>query len=163
MLQNNLNDIQKWLNTWRIKANEAKSAHVTFTTRRETCPEVSLNGQQIPQSEVAKYLGVHFDHRLTWKTHIFTKRKQLGLKLRKLFWLLNRRSRLTLENKLLIYKTILKPVWTYGIQLWGTAANSNVEILQRFQSKILRMIVDAPWFVTNDTIHRELQVSKKKP
>ncbi|XP_018377267.1 PREDICTED: RNA-directed DNA polymerase from mobile element jockey-like [Trachymyrmex cornetzi] len=50
MLQSNLNDIQKWLKTWRIKANEAKSVHVTFTTRRETCPEVSLNGQQIPQS-----------------------------------------------------------------------------------------------------------------
>jgi hypothetical protein len=36
-----------------------------------------------------------------------------------------------------------KPIWTYGIQLWGTASTSNIEILERFQSKALRMIVDA--------------------
>jgi len=39
---------------------------------------------------------------------------------------------------------ILLPVWTYGIQLWGTASNSNLEILERFQSKVLRIITDAP-------------------
>jgi hypothetical protein len=38
---------------------------------------------------------------------------------------------------------------TYGIQLWGTASTSNIEILERFQSKVLRMIVDAPWYVPN--------------
>jgi hypothetical protein len=40
---------------------------------------------------------------------------------------------------------ILKPIWTYGIQLLGTASTSNIEILERFQSKALRMIIDAPW------------------
>jgi hypothetical protein len=25
-------------------------------------------------------------------------------------------------------KTILKPIWTCGIQLWGTASTSNIEI-----------------------------------
>ncbi|KMQ86446.1 reverse transcriptase [Lasius niger] len=161
MLQTNLNAIQKWLKKWRIKANKTKSVHVTFTTRRETCPQVTLNDQPISKSEFAKYLGIYFDRRLNWKTHIFTKRKQLGLKLRKMFWLLRRGSQLSVENKLLLYKTILKPVWTYGIQLWGTASNSNVEIL-RFQSKVLRMILDAPWFVTNDTIQCDLQVPSVK-
>jgi hypothetical protein len=42
-----------------------------------------------------------------------------------------------MHNKLLLYKAILKPVWTYCIQLWGFAANSNLEILERFQSKVL--------------------------
>jgi hypothetical protein len=35
-LQASLLEIQSWLNTWRMKANETKSVHVTFTTRRET-------------------------------------------------------------------------------------------------------------------------------
>jgi hypothetical protein len=34
-----------------------------------------------------------------------------------------------------MYKTILKPNWTYGIQLWGTASTSNIEILKCFQLK----------------------------
>jgi hypothetical protein len=31
------------------------------------------------------------------------------------------------------------------MQLWGKASTSNIEILERFQSKALRMIVDAPY------------------
>jgi hypothetical protein len=40
--------------------------------------------------------------------------------------------KLSTSNRLLIYKTILKPIWTYGIQLWGTASTSNVEIPECF-------------------------------
>lgn len=158
LLQKNLNQIQHWLKKWRIKINESKSTHVTFTNRNETCPPVRLNKQEIPQADEVKYLGMHLDRRLTWKKHIFTKRKQLGYKLSKLYWLIGRKSELSTDSKLLVYKSILKPVWTYGLQLWGTASNSNVEILQRFQSKVLRMVVDAPWYVTNETIHRDLQI-----
>ena len=71
-------------------------------------------------------------------------------------------SQLSLENKLLVYKVILKPVWTYGIQLWRTASNSNLEILERFQSKVLRIITDAPWYVPNTIIKRDLQIPTVK-
>jgi hypothetical protein len=71
-------------------------------------------------------------------------------------WLLGRKSQLSTKNKLLLYKTILKPIWTYGIQLWGTASTSNIEILERFQYKVFRMIVDAPWYVPNSLIWRDL-------
>jgi hypothetical protein len=71
-------------------------------------------------------------------------------------------SPLSLENKLLVYKVILKPVWTYGIQLWGTASTSNLEILERFQSKVLRTITDAPWYMPNAVLQRDLQVTTVK-
>ena len=72
------------------------------------------------------------------------------------------KSQLSLENKLLVYKVILKPVWTYGIQLWGTASNSNLEILERFQSKVLSIITDAPLYVPNTIIKRDLQIPTVK-
>jgi hypothetical protein len=86
----------------------------------------------------------YLDRRLTWHTHIFAKRKQLGLSLTKTYWLLGRKSKLSTNNKHLTYKVIHKHIWTYGIQLWGTTFNSNIEIWERFQSKVLRLIVDAP-------------------
>jgi hypothetical protein len=49
-----------------------------------------------------------------------------------------------------------------GIQLWGTASTSNIEILERFKSKALRMIVDAPWYVPNTVIRRDLQIPTVK-
>lgn len=162
MIQNQLNDIEVWLRKWNIKVNTDKSAHITFTLRRQDCPAVVLNGTPIPQQTSVKYLGLHLDRRNNWKKHIQAKREQLNIKTRKMYWLLGSKSELTLENKLLLYKTILKPVWTYGIQLWGTASNSNVEILQRYQSKTLRLITNAPWFITNDNIHKDLQISKVK-
>ena len=160
LLQNELNAIETWLNKWNIKVNSEKSTHVTFSLRRGNCPEIRLNNNPIPQSDCVKYLGMHIDRRLTWKTHIKMKKQQLNIKTKRLFWLLGPKSRLSLRNKVLIYKAILKPVWTYGIQLWGTASNSNIEILQRYQSKTLRLIVNAPWFVSNFSIHNDLSIPK---
>jgi hypothetical protein len=46
-----------------------------------------------------------------------------------MYWLLGHKSKLFTSNKLLIYKAIFKPVLTYGIQLWGTASTSEIEII----------------------------------
>ena len=158
LLQENLKSVEEWMKLWRIKANELKSSHITFTLKRGTCPKVKLNGNDLPQNNEVKYLGIHLDEKLTWQSHIMNKRKQLGIKLRSMIWLLGRTSKLSLENKILIYKAILKPVWTYGIQLWGSAAVTNIAILQRFQNKILRTITNAPWYLTNNQLHSDLDI-----
>jgi hypothetical protein len=64
-------------------------------------------------------------------------------------WLLDLKSKLSISNKLLAYKVIFKPIWTYGIQLWGSASISNIEILEHIQGKVLYMITDAQWYVPN--------------
>ena len=74
-------------------------------------------------------------------------------------WLLGRRSLLSLRNQLLLYKCILKPVWTYEIQLWGCAKHSHTQILQRLQSKILRSLANAPWYVSNLQLHADLGIT----
>jgi hypothetical protein len=73
-------------------------------------------------------------------------------------WLLVRRSQLSLSNKHLVYKCGLKAVWTYGIQLWGCAKPSQTQILQRLQSKILRSLANAPWYVSNLQLHTDLGI-----
>ena len=135
-----------------------KSIHVTFTLKMSVCPSVQLNNKHLAQLDDVKYSGIHLDRKLTWRKHITTKGKQLDLKLRKLCWIIGRKSQLSLENKLLVYKAILKPIWTYGVQLWGSASNSNIDILERFQSKVLRIITDAPRYVPNTVIRRDLRV-----
>lgn len=161
-LQQHINKIEEWLELWRIHANQSKSTHVTFTLRRDTCPPVTLNNEELPQDDNAKYLGMHLDRRLTWQKHIWTKRKQLDLKLRSMYWLIGRHSQMTTQSKLTIYKAILKPIWTYGIQLWGTASNSNIEILERFQTKTLRAIFNIPFYISNKIIYLDLKVPTVK-
>ena len=96
---------------------------------------------------------------------IIDKSKQLRDKLKKFYWLIGRHSNkiiLSTQNKITLYKTVIKPVWIYEIQLWGTASNSNIELIQRFQSKTPRSLINAPWYVTNETIHRDLKIPTVK-
>jgi hypothetical protein len=47
---------------------------------------------------------------------------------------------------------------TFYLQLWGCASNANIDILQRYQSKLLRIITNAPRYVTNHTRHSDLHI-----
>ncbi|PNF38076.1 hypothetical protein B7P43_G18153 [Cryptotermes secundus] len=44
------------------------------------------------------------------------------------------------------------------IQPWGCAKPSNTQIIQRLQSRVLRTITNAPWYVSNRTLHNDLEV-----
>jgi len=73
-------------------------------------------------------------------------------------WLINARSQLSLDSKLTVYKVILRPIWTYVIELWGCSKPSNTKILQTFQSEMLRIISSAPWYVSNHTLHSDFDI-----
>ena len=51
------------------------------------------------------------DAKLRGKARVKNKREELGLKYKKLYWLMGRRSALSIHNKLMLYKQILKPGW----------------------------------------------------
>lgn len=150
--------VERWFADWRIRINEAKSKHVTFTLNRETCPPLALYNTPVPQAAEVTYLGAHLDRRLTWRKHIEAKTTHMKLKAADLHWLINSNSPLRLEYKVLLYNSVLKPIWTYGSELWGSASKSNIEIVQRAQSKILRTMTGAPWYVRSANIHRDLNI-----
>ena len=157
-LHSHLTLLQNCFALWKIRVNPANSAHVTFITRRVTYPPVFLHTNPIRAKHEVKYLGLHLDHQLTWRKHIQTKRQNFDLKLRAMSWLLGRRSQISFPNQLLLYKSIFKPVWTYGIQMWGCAMPSHTQNLQRLQSKILHSIANAPCYVCNLQFHTDLGI-----
>jgi len=155
-IQYHLNLISNWANKWKIKINENKSVQVNFTLKKNDCPQLSLNNIPIPIKNETKYLGVHLDKRLTWAQHTKNKRKQSNTRLHLLRPLLSPST--NLKNKILIYKTIITPLWSYGIQIWGQAKPSNIRPIQAFQSICLRKITGAPWYMTNNALHNDLQI-----
>ena len=62
------------------------------------------------------------------------------------------------RNMTIVLHPVLKPVWTYGIELWGCATKSNINVIQRNKSKLLRSITNAPWYVSNQTLHSNLRI-----
>jgi len=155
-LQDHLVMLQHWFQKWRIKINENKSTFITFTLGLKNSQPIILNNKTIQTQNSIKYLGLHFDKRLTWATYIKNKRSSLNLKLHKFRQFM--RSNLSLNNKLLIYKQIIRPAMTYGIRIWGTSKNSNINKFQAFQSINLRYLTNSPWYVSNRSLHKDLKL-----
>lgn len=157
-VQRSLDGIFRWTRKKRVVLNNLKSQHVLFTNRKYRFEPVFLGLKPVPPSKSAKYLGLTLDTRLRWKEHVKIKLKQLKLKHKRMLWLLGSRSSLLLDNKILLYKSILRPVWSYGCQLWGCTADSNIKLIQTFQNKVLRQMSGAPWYIRNTDIHADLGI-----
>jgi len=121
LIQTHLDILSTWYNEWGFKVNESKSIHYTFTLGHKICPTITLNNLPLPSAQNVHYLGLYLDRHLTWATHLRNKRLALNNRHKQLCFLLTSKH-ITLHNKTLLYKLLLKPVWSYGIQLWGSAS-----------------------------------------
>lgn len=104
------------------------------------------------------YLWLHLDQELNWRSHIWHSRQHINLKSNELNLMFGNKSKLFFRNKKLIYKTILKPIWRYGLQLFGTSSDSNTDIFTRLQYKTLGKASQASWYVWNKSLHNDLNI-----
>jgi hypothetical protein len=83
----------------------------------------------------------------------------LNHRLRILKPLLTNNKYTSIRTKLLnIYKILLKPLWTYGLQLWGYVKKSNILKIQTFQNIALKKLTNDPPYVSNHTLHSDLKL-----
>ncbi|GFT34295.1 RNA-directed DNA polymerase from mobile element jockey [Trichonephila clavipes] len=144
-LHKHIAKLEDWFSTWKIALNVAKTEAVFFSHHiRKEPPKLYLHNTHIPWSKNTKYLGVILNKRLTFKQHIIRIRRNFNISLAKVFPLIARKSCLSLRNKLIIYKLVLRPVLQYASPIWGHAAYSNIKILETAQNKILKIITDSP-------------------
>lgn len=158
-LQRSIDNLSEWFERWKFDINADKCVALRVTRRLAPPPDcVELDRMELPWRSAVKYLGMHIDARLTFRTHMRELRTRFLRARKPLLPLLAPRSPLDLNNKLLLYKTFLRPTLTYAALSWCTVANTNIKIIETLQNCILRMIVSAPWFIRNDQIRRDLGV-----
>ncbi|KAL4136280.1 hypothetical protein QTP88_007828 [Uroleucon formosanum] len=155
-LQNHLDLINSWATQWRIKINPEKSYNVIFSLRKNDFPPLQLQGVDIPKTSQVKYLGLILDKRLTWGPHLKSKRKTLNNRLHLLRPIL--KSKMSIHIKSVLYKSLLRPIWAYGMQIWGCAKPSQIRSIHAFQSISLQLIASAPWYITNKALHKDLKI-----
>jgi hypothetical protein len=127
-----------------------------FTHRKNNLLPLQLQGVEIPSSNQVKYLEISLDKRLTWGPYLKSKRKILNNHLHLLRPIL--KSKLPIHTKSTLYKSLFRPIWAYDIQIWGCVKPSQVRTIQASQSITLRLIASAPWYVTNETLHKDLKI-----
>ncbi len=162
LIQGHLTTIETWCKKWKIKINPSKSISKVFTLRFPAFPPpLKFDSTTIPWCSTTapiRYLGVLMDTRLTWKDHVTSKVNEANRRLGILRPIINRHSTLKVHSALIIYKAILRPLLTYACPVWCNAAPTTINKIQIFQNKVLRIAVNAPWFISNANLHKDLAI-----
>ena len=90
-------------------------------------PKLTYDGQILPNEKEVRFLGMLFDHRLTWAAHIkeLTQRCQKDLNLMKLFSGTNFGADKIILVRL--YTSLIRSKIHYGCQAYGSAAKSHLK------------------------------------
>ena len=159
--QNLLNAIESWSHKWGFTINPLKTQVIIFSKRtllpiREIAPKQTLMGNQLTYQKVIKFLGVLFDHNLTWRDHIksLTIRCNKDLNLLRIIsgthWGADKISLMSLFKALILSKI------NYGSVAFASASKPQIKKLQVIQNKALRLISGAVPGTPADRLHAEL-------
>jgi retron-type reverse transcriptase len=158
-LRRAVESLEAWFRRWRIDVNPDKSSAILFTRRRHRPDgEIVMFDRPIPWKTEARYLGITFDNHLRFNAQLEHAKIRAQMVLGQLNSLVNRRSKMSIQNKVTIYRTIVRPAMMYGSAVWGNVCNTQLHKLQVVQNKFLRAAFKAPWFVRNTQLHREAKL-----
>lgn len=160
-----MHEFFSYYDRWKINVNTDKTQALVVTRRRlRELPHgpFVLNDNEIEWEREAKYLGMVIDRTLTMRSHIEYVIGKTQKAIRILYPLIHRRSRLSIDNKVLIFKTALRPIYTYACPLYADIADSHMKKLQIQQNKILKMIYDLPWRTSTIEMHEEKNIELVK-
>lgn len=109
--------LTNWFIKWKIKVNENKTTSVYFSNKDRTPQnQVKMNETRIPWSKQVTYLGVIIDHKLTFAKLLKSTAQKAKQLIGRLYLLIHRKSKMSLENKIRIIKTIFIPSLLYGCE-----------------------------------------------
>jgi hypothetical protein len=151
-LQENLSS-EAWLNKWKIKVNESKSTQTTFTLQKGICQSVQINHINIPLKDQVKYLGLNFDCKLNWRQHITKKRKQMDQKTKELNWHTGKNFYLSIDKPV----TNIQNSHQAYMDIWHRTLRLCQQNKHCHNTEILCSIINAPWYVSNRTLHKDLK------
>ena len=135
-----LKALSTWLNANKISLNPKKTEFIVFYSKNKNISpstHLKLLGQRIYPSQSVKYLGVHLDAHLNWKTHISTLANKLQRSNGALYKL---RHFMPLNTLVDVYHAIFSSHMRYACQVWGLRDNSITHRILILQKAALRII-----------------------
>ncbi|GBO10148.1 RNA-directed DNA polymerase from mobile element jockey [Araneus ventricosus] len=154
--------LESWLKRWKIQLNVEKTEAIIFSKYFKHCPEIKIYNTPVPWKKEIKYLRVILDRNLTFRPHITHIKEKYNKAFRAQYSLICRNSRLSIQNKLLIYQSYLRPILTYASPVWAFTAKSNFNIIQVLENTTIRMIMQAGWYIRKADIRNSTNIPSLK-
>ena len=119
--------LEKWSEENGLRFSTAKTVAVHFCRRRcsDTDLGIRLNGQTIPTEPVARFLGVQFDRRLTYKPHFKMLRERCFRSLNVLKCVSRTSYGADRSTLLLFYRSIIRSKLDYACFVYDGASESS--------------------------------------
>lgn len=140
--------LENWFLVNRLSLNTSKTNYIIFKPPKFKSLlnpadfQLSMYGQQLTQVSSTKYLGMHIDDDLSWKTHI----DHLHSKLRKMCAIFYRiRSFLPFQAARMLYFALVHSQLVYGIENYANTFSSYLDKLHKINNKILRILFNKPF------------------
>ena len=144
-LQLCINRIVEWADKNGFKFSSSKSVVVHFCRIRNLHPDpdLYLKGQRLPCVDEARFLGMHFDRRLTWVPHLQAtkvnclKSMQVLRVLSHMSWGSDRATMLRLHQSLILSKL------SYGCEFYSSATSNTLKIIDSIHHSSIRLATGA--------------------
>ena len=155
-----LKKVYQWLVSNRLTLNISKSKYMLVSKRKNALGEftIKINNTALEKCETYKYLGVHFDKNLNWKSHI----EYISEKISKSCGALAKlRHCVEIDTLREVYYALVHSYLRYGIIAWGNASKTVLNKLQVIVNRTIRIITFAPLGQINlNPIYEILEILK---
>lgn len=161
-----LRTLESYLNKWKIKINETKSEVIVLTKKFNNTnifTKIKINQIAVEEKRKVKYLGTMLDRTMSFAPNTTYRIKNTMAALTKLYPIINRRSGLNTNNKIILYKTVFRPILTYGCPAWNHMSDTQLQRLQITQNKLLRLLTNSNRYTELALLHQDCAVLYIKP
>lgn len=160
-LRTTLLNYVEYFNKWKISMNVDKTQLIFFTKRRtREVPKRPFKAESmtINWNDTVKYLGLTLDKRLTYRPHVENIINKTNKVVKMLYPLIARRSSLDWKLKIHLYKSIIRPSFSYGGQILDQIAASHIKKFQILQNGVLKMALNLPHRTPTTDVHEAAEI-----
>ena len=138
-LNNELENVTKWLNANRLTVNMKKTHYMIFhrVKFKTTGQDVVMQNSAFTCVTTAKFLRVIIDHKFKWNDHITYVKNKISKSIGILYKI---RRFLDMNTLIQTYHSFVFPYLIYCIGIWGNASAIHLEPLINIQKKSIRAV-----------------------
>ena len=131
--------VNKWFNDNGLTLHPEKTNLMIFGTKQRC--NVCLNGVKVNQcgtnfnTKTINVLGINWDESMKWDKHIEKVKSKM---LNGIFLLKKFKKMLPLNCKKLIYNSLIRSHYLYGLTVWG--GSSKIDVIEKVQKKAIRQM-----------------------
>ena len=148
--------ITNWCNIRRIKLNPLKTKVLDFSKRKHPLLDcnIKMDNVKLKAEKMVRFLGVIFDHKLTFEEHIKDKINNTRHVKSSFYCLKSKKYRIPEKTMLNLYKIFIRPNFEYGNTALITTDNRYIYKWEQMQMKVLRSILSLNRNINNDVVRK---------